>query len=138
MALSDDILRKTNEFIGRVDRQIERANQFTGENFIVNARSTNTYTDRTSNLRNSIGYSVVKDGVINLQDQGDGVGGAKANELLKEASSSLNDHALVMVAGMNYGLYVESKGYDVISNSVDKARTQHKRLMHALLKAIAK
>lgn len=89
------------------------------------------YTDRTGNLRNSIGYVVVQDGRIVAEsfegntpasagyESGDGkaIGSAYAAEVAQTLSKSKT--YLVWVAGMEYARYVEAKGFDVIQGSGD-------------------
>lgn len=91
------------------------------------------YTDRTGNLRNSIGYVIVQDGRIVDQSfvgntaptagyDGDTtlahkIGQDYAIEVAQRLSKSKT--YLVWVAGMEYASYVEAKGFDVITGSGD-------------------
>lgn len=104
--------------------------QAIGEAFVRNARESGDYKDRTGNLRNSIGYVIMKDGkqlFTNFQAtaKGDGsenktgkdglaVGQEKALEI---SGRYPQGYVLICVAGMNYAAAVESKGFDVISAS---------------------
>jgi hypothetical protein len=115
------------------------------------ARSTDTYKDRTNNLRSSIGFALYYDGRMIHQDfatNGTGTGGGGAvsfitkegKEISFNASSSgdtsgqkgmligeilsnkvaqqyTSGFVAVIVAGMHYALYVEAKGYDVLTGS---------------------
>lgn len=99
-----------------------------GNNFIRDARlkEQGSYTNRTTRLRNSTGYVVSRDGKVVKSDfdsysvngvateEGKALGLAYATEI----ATTLKGYALVCVAGANYGLYVEAKGYDVITGSV--------------------
>lgn len=90
-----------------------------GERVVKYAREHGSYTDRTGNLRNSIGYvviqygRVVKDGFESSEPQ------TKARTIALDTARSLdgNKTYLVWVAGMEYAKYVEAKGFDVISGS---------------------
>ena len=123
-----DIEREMDRFFEKVNEQLHRVDQITGESFVRNARQTNTYRDRTANLRNSIGYSAIAPG--RRQESAN----IHAKQAISEVENEVVDHGLIMVAGMNYALYVEAKGYDVISNSVETAKVQHKRLLEQMLK----
>lgn len=91
------------------------------------AKNTNTYTDRTNNLRSSIGYVLFRDGEFvksNFSDGGSGTDGngktgAQTGEnLAKEVGKEFTKgYVCVLVAGMDYAVYVESKGFDVISGA---------------------
>ena len=65
-----------------------------------NAKLLNTYKDRTHLLRSSIGFVIYNHG-------------KKVAE--EAAAQDPNDIVAVIVAAADYALYVESKGYDVIS-----------------------
>ncbi len=94
-----------------------------GEQFIANARNTDTYKDRTGNLRSSIGYVILKNGlqktssgwsVVKNGKAGQAAGQKLINELAKKYPTGL---VLICVAGMEYAAYVEAKGFDVITSS---------------------
>ena len=132
-----DIEKNMDNFLRKVDDAIMVVNQKVGEDFVRDARQVNTYSDQTSNLRNSKGYTVVIDGGIVKEDYpGGGVGAAEGRKAANEALMGVDENALSMVAGMNYALYVEAKGYDVITGSVEKAKPAHQRLMKHVLSKI--
>ncbi len=120
-----------DRFMRDVARKVDGVNRYTGERFISDARQTRTYTDKTSNLRNSIGYSVV--GEDPVTEVGQGEGGAEGASLLAEKSREITT-GLVLAAGMNYAAAVEAKGYDVITESVNRAKVNHKRMLEKALK----
>jgi hypothetical protein len=119
--------------------------QFIGEQFVTLARTTNTYKDRTGNLRNSIGYIILKDGEqlfdnfqksariqieissgINAGKQKVSSGGAdgiqRGLEIAKQiAQEHPRGFVLVGVAGMDYATAVEANGYDVLTGSAQIA-----------------
>jgi len=106
---------------------------YAGEQFINLARERGDYTDRTGNLRSSIGYAVVKDKKI--INQGFFVSG---NEGVKEAKNAINEvlkgikdkgFYLIGVAGMGYAGYVEAMGYDVITGSISPSINIIRRLL---------
>lgn len=89
---------------------------------VAEARSLDTYKDRTGNLRASIGYKIrdLYDSQNDTSNFGSGEGGEKgeqtANEALEGNGATV---AAVVVAGMPYALYVENRGYDVITGPMD-------------------
>jgi len=90
-----------------------------GEEFINKARINGEYTDRTGNLRSSIGYILVNNGqVLNKNIQGlTTEGKAAAEEQVKVLSKTYKGLVLLGFAGMQYAAAVEAKGYDVITSS---------------------
>ena len=97
--------------------------QKVGEDFIDKARSLRTYKDQTGNLRASIGYIIAEDGkplYNSFKSDGGGSGaGSSAGADYAGSLVSKYDQGLVLigVAGMNYALFVEARGYDVITGS---------------------
>lgn len=89
---------------------------------VANARGLSTYKDKTTLLRSSIGFVVYNHGnkVAENFEARNGEKGSEGAALGKSvaeqaAASWPNCIVAVVVAGANYALYVESKGYDVIS-----------------------
>lgn len=94
-----------------------------GEQVLNAARSTDSYKDRTGNLRSSIGYVVALDGEVVqmssfevVKEGGEGAKSGKeyAMQLIKDFPQGI---VLIVVAGMNYASYVSAKGYDVLDSS---------------------
>lgn len=89
---------------------------------VANARGLNTYKDRTTLLRSSIGFVVYNHGE-KVTENFEAISGEKGSEgaalgksVAEQAAASWpNCIVAVVVAGADYALYVESKGYDVIS-----------------------
>lgn len=136
-----DIAKWSAEVRARVINAMLSRLQFVGESFIVNARNTNTYQDQTGNLRSSIGYLVSYNGSIlgrNFEATGRGTtsgaeGVNKAQQLAQEIADGYpQGFVLVCVAGMDYAASVESKGYDVITNSSTTAVTDLRQAMREL------
>jgi hypothetical protein len=125
-----------------------------GETFVKNARENGTYNDITGNLRNSIGYVILKDGrqlVDNFQrsakvkaviksgknkgkekvTSGSTDGVKKGKALAEEIASRYpRGFVLICVAGMEYAAAVESKGKDVLTAS---GKTAEKQLKAAII-----
>lgn len=119
-----------------MDAILERL-RYVGEQFVANARNKADFTDRTGNLRSSIGYIIMKDGrqiYENYEQRAGGPDGeAKAKEAINEAKKKFpQGFVLIGVAGMEYAAAVESKGYDVITSSAIVAEGALKRAVERL------
>lgn len=113
-----------------------------GEKVVKYARENGDYTDRTANLRNSIGYLVVQNGrVIQSaftgatppKEKGGDINKAHQTGLdyAKEVSNTLskNKTYLIWVAGMDYAAAVEAKGKDVLTGSGNWVETEAQKQM---------
>ncbi|WP_279167837.1 hypothetical protein [Muribaculum intestinale] len=124
--------------------------QFIGEECVRIAREQGTYNDITGNLRNSIGYVLVRNGDIickNFEERvaskvidaanGKGIlqGQALAEELAKRFTKG---YALIVVAGMHYAHYVESLNKDVLDSAERYALQRVPKLMQMLKTQIYK
>ena len=103
--------------LDRFDELILRNLNYLGMECVTIAKNLDTYVDRTANLRNSIGYVVVKNGRIKYQnfssdtsatessqENGEQIGRDFAKEL---AQGFTEGYTLIVVAGMKYASYVE-------------------------------
>lgn len=109
-------------------RVLIRTMLYCAEEITNAARSTDSYTDRTGNLRSSVGCIVVVDGRI-IQEYGfeqvkDGSTGVTDG---KEYAHSLVERfpqgvAIIAVAGKEYASYVADKGYDVLDSAEELAK----------------
>lgn len=128
----------------RIHRATEKVLQYIGEQCVKLAREKGTYNDITGNLRNSIGYVLVKNGSIISKNfeakveskvisgaNGKGIleGEALANEL---ASRVGKGDALIVVAGMHYAHYVETLNKDVLDSAERWADQQVPKLLQRL------
>lgn len=92
-----------------------------GEAFVKSAReqvqdhAQGTYEDQTTNLRNSIGYTIFFKGETVHSNIGPEV--EDMGEILDRVNP--DGYQLIGFAGMNYASYVEAKGYNVISYQAD-------------------
>ena len=120
------------------ERKFIIALSYIGKEFVNKARTNNTYQDQTGNLRSSIGYVIAKNGKVlrrNYKQIGDGNKGVTdgLNLADKAAAEHPNGIVLIVTAGMEYGLYVESMGYDVLSGSIPN-RSQVLSSFHQMIK----
>lgn len=129
------VAAKVQEFQKRLEAATVFLLQYMGEELTKYAREQHNYTDQTGNLTNSIGYAVVRNGmIVNYGGEiqpGDGAAeGLKiAQKMAANASSSFS---LLIVAGMNYAAYVEAKGYNVILPAELKAKADLPAYMQKL------
>ena len=106
---------------------IEDALSLAATKLVTYAKELNTYTDRTNNLRSSIGYVIYKDGQkigayfakSGVGKEGDGEKGTEKGEnyAADVAGKYQEGYVLVLAAGMHYAAYVEAKGYDVLTGA---------------------
>ena len=108
-----------------VEEALVEAYKVAALKMVRRAKQTNTYKDRTHKLRSSIGCVVYHRGreVYNYFESEGGDGGSEgtseglayARSVAQEAGDSVI--VAVIVAGAHYALYVEARGYDVITGS---------------------
>jgi len=124
-----DITRRIDRWFISIEQRIIWTLAMVGEQFVNDARNTQTYQDQTGNLRSSIGYIIAKDGVIIQENvEGKAEGRAQAKEIAREVLRENNKgFVLIGVAGMEYAAAVESKGYDVITGSIPAAKALLKK-----------
>lgn len=120
-------------FVGDAEEEMEEVFEYAGTFFQRHARETATFQDQTKNLRNSIGYSLVKKGKPIGENFG-GLGGDETwqkdtKEGLNIIAKDIKSIGLIGMAGMHYGVYVENmKGKSVISQSIPETE----RLLNTL------
>lgn len=118
-----EIDRYTEERLERLQTALIRTFQYIGETVLNTARSTDSYKDRTGNLRSSIGYVIAVDGRVVYQSDfktvknggyGSKHGAAFAKRLVRRFPKGV---CLLVVAGMEYACHVSNRGYDVLDSS---------------------
>lgn len=115
-----------------VDRQIIESLCRVGEEAVKLAKMIppeRGFQDQTGNLRSSIGYVVCCDGKpVNVAFEAVKGGHVGVNEgqrlALQVGGQHTEGYTLVVVAGMNYAVYVESKGRDVLTSAEKQAEKQ--------------
>lgn len=112
----------------RARRVLIRTMLYCAEEVTNAARSTNSYADRTGNLRSSVGSIVIVDGKIIQEygfekvkngDQGITDGKEFAHSLASQYPTGI---AIIVVAGKEYASYVADKGYDVLDSAEELAK----------------
>lgn len=127
-----------------IEQMIIRRLALVGLKCVKHARERDTYQDQTANLRNSIGFIIVRNGKIMMDnfeksgipkkadsngDNGVKIGRSLAMSLVGKYRKGF---ALIVVAGMNYAVKVESKGYDVLTTAEQLAKTEVPKMMQQL------
>ena len=97
---------------------------YVGEACLKEARLNGNYTDRTGNLRNSIGYAVLFDGEVMEES-------AFANTKGGQNGKKHLD-SLIVSTGMSYAAYVEARNYNVLTSSELLAN----KLVHQIMKQL--
>ncbi len=107
----------------RIDACIEMLD-YVGLQCVREARTARRYTDRTGNLRSSIGYYVLQDGRVVKKGGFEALSGqatqgpSEGRKFIAEvASEHPSGIVLIVVAGMSYAAYVEARGYNVLDSS---------------------
>ena len=116
---------KVTSIFDQAVKRVEQAVLFNlyviGEGSVNHAREHSTYKDRTSNLRNSIGYVIAYNGEIIEYGfkKSAGITDKKAFHADYKIQEMIGDSGfdLIIVAGMNYARPVENRGYDVLSST---------------------
>ncbi len=118
------------------------------EDAVTHARQNKGYQDRTANLKNSISFALYYDGELITQNVGDI---PKPNEVPKEHRGvatnleqfssepgviSPKGYSLIVVAGMEYGVYVEHKGYNVLHLTKYFMRDEMKKILEETIEDI--
>ncbi len=139
-----DVSKRFDKFLQVIEkRQIERL-QYLGEMCVTHARSIPAsvgFMDQTGNLRSSIGYMIFRDGVAihgSYEPVKGGKEGAITGELLakKIGARYKQGISLVVTAGMNYALYVEAKGRDVLTSAESMAKQELPKMLDELKRNI--
>lgn len=131
-----EISQAVKERLERMIRARIYALQVVGEKVVNEARLHHSYTDQTGNLTSSIGYVIVRDGVIVNSSRFEvfrqGEEGAKQGRAFAEqlAGMYFKGLVLIVVAGKEYAKYVSARGYNVL----DSAELLAKQLLAQIIK----
>lgn len=132
-----ELAEKLRKYIERDTENIILVLHKIGQEAVNWARENGSYTDRTGNLRNSIGYIIFQNGE-EIDSFGNAPAQANKDVVIRLVRNRIPKKglALVVFAGMEYGIYVEAKGYIVLSGALENSITA-KALGHALKKVKA-
>lgn len=139
--LQDKLLKMKEAAERRLDMELRQL----GEDAVTHAKEHKGYKDHTANLKNSISYALYKDGEMVMQS----VGNIPEPDATKEGQGQIEDnlvryatedgvvaakgYTLIVVAGMNYGAYVEAKGYNVLNLTEKWMHDKMKEILQEIL-----
>lgn len=131
------IKSRIDNFIKVIEKRSIQRLQYLGEQCVAMARLNGDYIDQTGNLRSSVGYVVFKNGVVihvSFEQVGSGLSGKNEglSVAIKAGSKYREGICLVVVAGMNYALAVESRGRDVLTSTELFAKQELPRMLAEL------
>ena len=118
------------------------------EEAVTYSKNNKGYKDRTANLKNSISFALYLDGQLITSAVGkipkaeeaeggqEGVSAALSEYAQKEGVVAPKGYSLVIVAGMNYGKYVENKGYNVLHLTKYFLREEMKKVFEEVAEMI--
>lgn len=121
--------------------KVIRVLKYAGEIAINEAKNNGAYQDQTANLRNSIGYVITVNGKVineNFSLSAQGTEPSKENglkigrQLALSIARQSKEISLVIVAGMKYAAYVESRGYNVLTSAEQRANQLVPELLRQL------
>ncbi len=112
--------------LAKSEANIEQWLHKIGQESVTWARENGSYDDQTANLRNSTGYAIYKDGQLRdwvLDDRGHPEASTQAIRGRSSFEGAIPNEgwALVIYAGMNYGIAVEARGRIVLSGALDSS-----------------
>ena len=131
-----------------VDNRLAMELRQAGEEAVTFSKENKGYHDRTANLKNSISYALFKDGELleqyigNIPKPDEDAGGQAqvADNLARYATQEgvvkPQGYTLIVVAGMNYGKYVEDKGYNVLYLTQNYLREELKKVINGIINDI--
>lgn len=129
----EDIEKQMNGFVAKIVNAAIQAMGFLGTKCVNHARTVPSdigFKDQTGNLRSSIGFKVFVDGRPVSENYKQVLNGSEGIEKGKALADSVgaqcgqNQIMLVVTAGMEYAIHVESLGRDVITSSEQLARQE--------------
>lgn len=144
----EELQKRLNQMKDSVDRRLAIELRQVGEEAVTFSKENKGYHDRTANLKNSISYALYKDGELLEQHIGsipkpeeDVNGQAQVADNLaryatQEGVVKPQGYTLIVVAGMNYGKYVEDKGYNVLYLTQNYLREELKKVINGIINDI--
>ena len=144
----EELQKRLNQMKESVDNRLAMELRQVGEEAVTFSKENKGYHDRTANLKNSISYALYKDGELleqhigNIPKPDEDAGGQAqvADNLARYAAQEgvvkPHGYTLIVVAGMNYGKYVEDKGYNVLYLTQNYLREELKKVINGIISDI--
>lgn len=129
-----DVVNQLQKVPALIEQQLLLQLDIVGNKAVSIVRATKNYQDQTGNLSASIGYGVVCRGkLVSSGGFGIGKGAEHGRQALLDCASLLKqDTGVIIVAGEEYAVYVERKGFVVL----DVARVRMDNLLQEALQNI--
>lgn len=135
------LMKGVRQEVEKMERYVQAQLEYVGLEFVRTARVKADFTDRTGNLRSSIGYVILKNGKLisdHFENSENGTdkdtGKVRGLEFAMANASALIGYVLIVVAGMEYAVFVEAHGFDVLTGSSLKADQDLKEVFQKLQK----
>lgn len=144
----EELQKRLKEKSDSIERRLEMELRQVSEEAVTFSKENKGYHDRTANLKNSISYALFKDGELieqhigNIPKPEEDVNGQAqvADNLARYATQDgvvkPQGYTLIVVAGMNYGKYVEDKGYNVLYLTQNYIREELKKVINGIINDI--
>ena len=144
----EELQKRLNQMRESVDNRLAMELRQVGEEAVTFSKENKGYHDRTANLKNSISYALFKNGELleqhigNIPKPNEDAGGQAqvADNLARYAAQEgvvkPHGYTLIVVAGMNYGKYVEDKGYNVLYLTQNYLREELKKVINGIINDI--
>lgn len=136
-----ELQEKLRQAKAQVDAVLNIKLLYLGEECQTHAKQHKGYRDRTANLKNSISFALYKDGQPVQMNIGDVLPDAQAqcNENVQaflQENVVPEGYTLMVVAGMNYGIHVEHKGYNVLTLTRYFMQDELKKVIEETIKEV--
>jgi len=129
----NDIYKVIDSFVDDKIRKSVNILSYIGEEFCNAAKLDGSSRDQTSNLRNSINEKITNKGFPGNKTEAVDEALEYAKRLSESNSKASKDSPILIgIAGMEYAAAVEHNGYEVISNSANKAEEILNRVIKKL------
>ena len=144
----EELQKRLNQVKESVDNRLAMELRQVGEEAVTFSKENKGYRDRTANLKNSISYALFKDGELleqhigNIPKPNEDAGGQaqvtdnRSRYATQEGVVKPHGYTLIVVAGMNYGKYVEDKGYNVLYLTQNYLREELKKVINGIISDI--
>lgn len=138
-------LKKLQEKLRQAKSQVDAVLNikllYLGEECQTHAKQHKGYRDRTANLKNSISFALYKDGQPVQMNIGNVLSDAQAQcdenvQAYFKENAVPQGYTLMIVAGMNYGRYVEDKGYNVLTLTRYFMQDELKKVIEETIKEV--
>lgn len=114
----EEIKKEMNKFIAEIEQKLISFLIEIGDKCLDDMEYQREYENRTGNLTASRGYAVAINGEVkHISDFDNSEGGDAGKALAIEQASKTKGISIAVVSGMKYAVYVEARGYNVITSS---------------------